>query len=64
MTNGLPPGETGKIGLAIYRRDPRILMAIVEREFQPNNDDPAYDLAPSRYPDSAVPDPSPWPRAL
>lgn len=30
LTTGLPPGETGRIGLAIYRQDPRILMAIVE----------------------------------
>lgn len=32
LTNGLPPGETGRIGLAIYRQNPQILMAIVEAE--------------------------------
>jgi photosystem II stability/assembly factor-like uncharacterized protein len=32
LTNGLPGGETGRIGLAIYRRDPRIVMALVEAE--------------------------------
>ncbi len=32
LTNGLPDGETGRIGLAVYRGDPRILMAIVEAE--------------------------------
>lgn len=32
LTNGLPPGDTGRIGLAIYRGDSRILMALVEAE--------------------------------
>ncbi len=32
LTNGLPKGETGRIGLAIYRRNPSILMAFVEAE--------------------------------
>ena len=30
LTAGLPPGETGRIGLAISRQNPQILMAIVE----------------------------------
>ena len=30
LTNGLPPGPTGRIGLSIYRKNPKILMAIVE----------------------------------
>ncbi|MCH8962407.1 MAG: exo-alpha-sialidase, partial [Bacteroidetes bacterium] len=30
LTNGLPEGETGRIGLAIYRQNPDILMALVE----------------------------------
>jgi photosystem II stability/assembly factor-like uncharacterized protein len=30
LTRGLPPGETGRIGLAIARSNPRIVMAIVE----------------------------------
>lgn len=32
LTTGLPEGDTGRIGLAIYRRDPKILMALVEAE--------------------------------
>ena len=32
LTEGLPQGDTGRIGLAIYRGDPRILMALVEAE--------------------------------
>lgn len=30
LTNGLPAGETGRIGLAVFRRDPSIVMALVE----------------------------------
>jgi len=30
LTSGLPDGETGRIGLAIYRQDPAIVMAFVE----------------------------------
>lgn len=32
LTNGLPPGETGRIGLDVYRRNSRIVMALVEAE--------------------------------
>src|SRR5688572_30376589 len=32
LTTGLPQGPTGRIGLAISRQNPRILMAIVEAE--------------------------------
>jgi photosystem II stability/assembly factor-like uncharacterized protein len=35
LASGLPTGPTGKIGLAIARRDPRILMAAVEHGFNP-----------------------------
>ena len=35
LTNGLPGGTTGKIGLAIYRKNPRILIAQIEHGFQP-----------------------------
>ncbi|MGH7561990.1 MAG: WD40/YVTN/BNR-like repeat-containing protein [Gemmatimonadales bacterium] len=35
LTSGLPSGPTGKIGLSVYRKDPRILVAIVEHGFQP-----------------------------
>jgi photosystem II stability/assembly factor-like uncharacterized protein len=42
LTNGLPPGETGRIGLALYRKNPRIIMAIVEHGFRPAPDSPEY----------------------
>jgi photosystem II stability/assembly factor-like uncharacterized protein len=32
LTAGLPSGPTGRIGLAIYQQDPKILMALVEAE--------------------------------
>ncbi|MFC1730714.1 hypothetical protein ACFL6I_10315 [candidate division KSB1 bacterium] len=35
LTNGLPEGNTGRIGLAIYRSNPDVVMALVEHEFQP-----------------------------
>ena len=35
LTNGLPEGDTGKIGLAVHLRNPRIVMAIVEHGYQP-----------------------------
>ena len=35
LTNGLPEGDTGKIGLAICRNKPEVLMAFVEHGFQP-----------------------------
>jgi photosystem II stability/assembly factor-like uncharacterized protein len=43
LTNGLPGGNTGKIGLAIYRSNPDILMAIIEHGFQPDRSDEAYE---------------------
>lgn len=33
LTQGLPAGDTGRIGLDVYRRNPRIVMAIVEASF-------------------------------
>ncbi len=35
LTEGLPEGDTGKIGLAICRNHPNVLMAFVEHGFQP-----------------------------
>lgn len=35
LANGLPEGDTGKIGLAICRSKPNVLMAFVEHGFQP-----------------------------
>jgi photosystem II stability/assembly factor-like uncharacterized protein len=41
LTRGLPTGDIGKIGLSIYRKDPRIVIAIVEHGFQPQRGSPA-----------------------
>jgi len=35
LTQGLPPGELGRIGIAISRSNPQVLMAVVEHGFQP-----------------------------
>jgi len=35
LTNGLPSGDIGRIGLAVSRRNPKVLMALVEHSFQP-----------------------------
>jgi len=35
LTEGLPKGDIGRIGIAIYRANPKIVMAIVEHGFQP-----------------------------
>ncbi|MFC1729214.1 WD40/YVTN/BNR-like repeat-containing protein [candidate division KSB1 bacterium] len=32
LTNGLPTGNTGRIGLSVYRKNPRILMANIEAD--------------------------------
>jgi photosystem II stability/assembly factor-like uncharacterized protein len=34
LTTGLPAGDTGRIGLDVYRKNPKIVMAIVEHGFQ------------------------------
>ena len=36
LTDGLPEGNTGKIGLAVYRANPQIVMAIIEHGHQPD----------------------------
>lgn len=43
LTNGLPEGEKGKIGLAVSLSNPDVVMAIVEHGFQPGQRDDAYD---------------------
>lgn len=43
LGRGLPEGDLGRIGLAISRTNPRVLMAIVEAAFQPAQKDPAYE---------------------
>ncbi len=35
LTKGLPEGDIGRIGVDIYRKNPEIIMAIVEHGFQP-----------------------------
>jgi len=35
LTNGLPSGEVGRIGIAISRSNPKVLEAVVEHSFQP-----------------------------
>ncbi len=42
LTRGLPPGDLGRIGLAVYRKNPRIVMAIVEHGFHPPEKDASY----------------------
>ena len=42
LTKGLPAGDSGKIGLAISRANPRILMAHYEHGFQPRQNEPEY----------------------
>jgi photosystem II stability/assembly factor-like uncharacterized protein len=42
LTNGLPEGPTGKIGISIHRANPSTLVAIVEHGFQPAQNTPDY----------------------
>ena len=42
LTKGLPEGPTGKIGLAISRSNPNVVMAHVEHGYQPAEDDPNF----------------------
>ena len=35
LTQGLPAGDTGRIGIAISRSNPKVLMAVIEATFQP-----------------------------
>ena len=43
LTNGLPDGDMGRIGIAVYRSDPKIVMAIVEHGFQPRRGSEEYE---------------------
>jgi photosystem II stability/assembly factor-like uncharacterized protein len=47
LTNGLPQGPTGRIGLDIYRKDPRIVMAGLEHGFQCGGAHPRGAAPPS-----------------
>ncbi len=42
LTRGLPEGDLGRIGLALSRRNPKTIMAVVEAGFQPEQKDPAF----------------------
>lgn len=48
LTDGLPEGDVGKVGLAVSRSNPDVVMAIVEHGFQPPEEiegepNPEYD---------------------
>jgi len=43
LAKGLPVGDSGKIGLAICRTNPKVLMAYYEHGFQPQRDDPDFE---------------------
>jgi photosystem II stability/assembly factor-like uncharacterized protein len=42
LTKGLPTGPTGKIGLAVSRSNPKVVMAHVEAAFQPEQNSPDF----------------------
>jgi photosystem II stability/assembly factor-like uncharacterized protein len=42
LTNGMPEGPTGKIGISIHRSNPSILVAIIEHGYQPAPNTPEY----------------------
>ena len=46
LTTGLPDGDTGRIGIAIYRKDPRIVY-VCDRAGLRYNASTAYDRAPA-----------------
>lgn len=43
LTEGLPEGDSGKIGLAISRSNPDVLMAYYEHGYQPGSRDPDFE---------------------
>jgi len=43
LTSGLPSGPVGKVGLSIFRRNPNVLVAIVEHGFQPARGSAEYN---------------------
>jgi photosystem II stability/assembly factor-like uncharacterized protein len=43
LTAGLPEGDIGRIGIAVYRTNPKIVMAIVEHGFQPRRGTEDYE---------------------
>jgi photosystem II stability/assembly factor-like uncharacterized protein len=43
LTNGLPEGPSGKIGLAVSRTSPNVLMAHYEHEYRPAQNSPEFE---------------------
>lgn len=43
LTRGLPDGDLGRIGLAVSRGNPRVVMAIIEHGFQPRPGSREYE---------------------
>ncbi|MDA7951393.1 MAG: hypothetical protein MPJ24_07890, partial [Pirellulaceae bacterium] len=43
LTNGLPEGDSGRIGLAVAPNNPKVLMAHYEHGYQPARGTPEYD---------------------
>jgi hypothetical protein len=43
LTNGLPQGDIGRIGIAVYGKNPKIVMAIIEHGFQPRRGTQDYE---------------------
>ncbi len=42
LTKGLPEGDIGRIGIAVFRGNPQVVMAIIEHGFQPRSNSDAY----------------------
>ncbi len=43
LTQGLPEGDIGRIGLDVFRKNPQVIMAIVEHGFQPRRGSAEYE---------------------
>ena len=56
LTQGLPPGELGRIGLAISKSNPKVLQAVVEHGFQPSSGGGQRGGAPGAAPAQPNPD--------
>jgi photosystem II stability/assembly factor-like uncharacterized protein len=42
LSNGLPEGNIGRIGIAIFKKNPQIVMVILEHGYQPRQGTPEY----------------------
>jgi photosystem II stability/assembly factor-like uncharacterized protein len=43
LSKGLPDGDIGRIGISIYRKNPQVVMAIIEHGYQPGRGTPEYE---------------------